>query len=145
MIYHKYDGGSYPNYDMPSYIMPAHTGGEGRIHYTRHLALAHEVAHAIEYKLYGRTSEYGAWKLAYSFLKPQYWDEAQVNKWYRSYKHRQHFEWVLQKSGRVERARLSYNKYPLTVEFRPHKVDKRTREVLNKILADEEWTQEKLL
>jgi len=45
------------------------------IEYNTPQTLAHELAHAIEMKLFGFTTEYGAWKLAHSFLKPKYWSD----------------------------------------------------------------------
>jgi hypothetical protein len=57
------------------------------ITYSDPVALAHEVAHAIEMQINGRTSEYGAWKLAYSFLKPKYWRKHIAKAAYASYVH----------------------------------------------------------
>lgn len=92
------------------------------IYYSSYLALAHEVAHAIEYHLHGRTSEFTAWKIAYTFLKPKYWDEEQVNEWYSTYKDRKKFYWKANPDGRVERMYSSSNKYPGRIHFKNEKM-----------------------
>jgi hypothetical protein len=56
-----------------------------RIFYNSPMGLAHEVAHAIELKLKQCTSEYGAWKLAYSFLKPKFWNPRIARACYATY------------------------------------------------------------
>ena len=49
------------------------------------MALAHELAHAIEITKKRKTSEFSAWALAKSFLKPKYWHQEFADRCYQTY------------------------------------------------------------
>jgi hypothetical protein len=89
-----------------------------RIEYADPLGLAHEVAHAIEVKMTGKTTEYGAWRLAYSFIKPKYWNQKAAQESYNTYvswkEHKVIFHY---KMGSYSRHQSRCSKMPTLLEF----------------------------
>ena len=92
---------------------------DGRIEYNHPLALAHELGHAIEVTLNGRTSEYGAWALAYSFLKPKFWDGRMAQRLYNTYVERgEHMdEYVIDLSKGAGHKSYGTSRAPESLDF----------------------------